>query len=139
MYGNDFIIYKLIDTGWSSDHRSITCLSGRKCPDGSIYGLGVQGRIHYGRDRYYYQAAETKVPVPQDGSIVFLTDVVIVIASAFVFRNIDKALYAGIVVIITSVVLDVVLYGRDEAKLIYIISDHAEKSQGDCWRSWTLV
>lgn len=64
---------------------------------------------------------------------------VIVIASAFVFRNVDKALYAGIVVIITSVVLDVVLYGRDEAKLIYIISDHAEKSQGDFWRSWTLV
>ena len=55
---------------------------------------------------------------------------VIVIASAFVFRNIDKALYAGIVVIITSVVLDVVLYGRDEAKLIYIISDHAEKIAG---------
>ena len=28
--------------------------------------------------------------------LFFLTDVVIVIASAFVFRNIDKALYAGI-------------------------------------------
>ena len=64
------------------------------------------------------------------GTLFFLTDVVIVIASAFVFRNIDKALYAGIVVIITSVVLDVVLYGRDEAKLIYIISDHAEKIAG---------
>ena len=59
-----------------------------------------------------------------------LTDAVIVIASAFVFQNIDKALYAGIVVIVTSVVLDVVLYGRDEAKLIYIISDHAEKIAG---------
>lgn len=130
MYGNDITVYKPADTGRSSDHRSITCLSGRKCPDGSIHGLGVQGRIHYGRNRYYYQAAATKVPVPQDGSIVFLTDVVIVIASAFVFRNVDKALYAGIVVIITSVVLDVVLYGRDEAKLIYIISDHAEKIAG---------
>ena len=64
------------------------------------------------------------------GALFFLTDVVIVIASAFVFRNVDKALYAGIVVIITSVVLDVVLYGRDEAKLIYIISDHSEKIAG---------
>ena len=68
-----------------------------------------------------------KFPYLKTGALFFLTDVVIVIASAFVFRNIDKALYAGIVVIITSVVLDVVLYGRDEAKLIYIISDHAEK------------
>ena len=60
-----------------------------------------------------------KFPYLKTGALFFLTDVVIVIASAFVFRNIDKALYAGIVVIITSVVLDVVLYGRDEAKLIY--------------------
>ena len=58
-----------------------------------------------------------KFPYLKTGALFFLTDVVIVIASAFVFRNIDKALYAGIVVIITSVVLDVVLYGRDEAKL----------------------
>ena len=71
-----------------------------------------------------------KFPYLKTGALFFLTDVVIVIASAFVFRNIDKALYAGIVVIITSVVLDVVLYGRDEAKLIYIISDHAEKIAG---------
>lgn len=80
-----------------------------------------------------------KFPFLKTGALFFLTDAVIVIASAFVFQNIDKALYAGIVVIVTSVVLDVVLYGRDEAKLIYIISDHAEKSQGDFWRSWTLV
>ena len=71
-----------------------------------------------------------KFPYLKTGALFFLTDVVIVIASAFVFRNVDKALYAGIVVIITSVVLDVVLYGRDEAKLIYIISDHAEKIAG---------
>ena len=71
-----------------------------------------------------------KFPYLKTGALFFLTDVVIVIASAFVFRNIDKALYAGIVVIVTSVVLDVVLYGRDEAKLIYIISDHAEKIAG---------
>lgn len=71
-----------------------------------------------------------KFPYLKTGALFFLTDVVIVIASAFVFRNVDKALYAGIVVIITSVVLDVVLYGRDEAKLIYIISDHAQKIAG---------
>ena len=74
-----------------------------------------------------------KFPYLKTGALFFLTDVVIVIASAFVFRNIDKALYAGIVVIITSVVLDVVLYGRDEAKLIYIISDHAEKIAAGYW------
>ncbi len=57
------------------------------------------------------------------GMLFFLTDVGVVVASAFVFQDIDSALYAGIAVVVTSMMLDVVLYGRDEAKLIYVISD----------------
>ena len=67
-----------------------------------------------------------KFPYLKTGSLFLLTDAMIVTASAFVFRNIDRALYAGLVVFITSFLLDVVLYGRDGAKLIYIISDHSE-------------
>lgn len=66
-------------------------------------------------------------PHLKTGFLFLLTDVMIVTASAFVFRNIDRALYAGITVFITSYVLDLVLYGRDEAKLIFIISDESEK------------
>ncbi len=68
-----------------------------------------------------------KVPHLKTGMLFFLTDIVIVVASAFVFQDLDKAMYAGITVIVTSLVLDLVLYGRDGAKLIYIISDHSEK------------
>lgn len=67
-----------------------------------------------------------KFPYLKTGSIFFITDAVIVTTSAFVFRDINKALYAGMVVFITSTVLDIVLYGRDGAKLIYIISDKSE-------------
>lgn len=67
-----------------------------------------------------------KFPHLKTGSLFLLTDAVIVTASAFVFRNIDRALYAGLAVFITSFLLDVVLYGRDGAKLIYIISDNSE-------------
>ena len=50
------------------------------------------------------------------------------------YSECDKAPVCRIVVIITSVVLDVVLYGRDVRRLIYIISDHAEKKiAGDFW------
>ena len=55
-----------------------------------------------------------------------LTDATIVTVSAFVFRDLDAALYAAITVVVTSLVMDVVLYGRDEAKMIYIISDHSK-------------
>ncbi len=47
-------------------------------------------------------------------------------SSAFVFGDINLALYAGIAVAVTSFGLDRVLYGRDGAKLIYIISDSYE-------------
>lgn len=57
------------------------------------------------------------------GAIFLITDVVIVSISAIVFRDIDTALYAGISVMATSMVMNKVLYGSDEAKLIYIISD----------------
>lgn len=68
-----------------------------------------------------------RYPHLKTGSLFMLTDAVIVTTSAFVFKNIDRALYAGLVVFITSFLLDVVLYGRDEAKVIYIISDHSEE------------
>lgn len=68
-----------------------------------------------------------KFPYMKTGFFFLVTDMLIVTASAFVFKNVDRALYAGIAVFITSFMLDLVLYGRDGAKLIYIISDNSEK------------
>lgn len=67
-----------------------------------------------------------KIPHLKTGALFLATDALIVTASAILFRNVDLALYAGLTVFITSVMLDLVLYGRDGAKLIYIISDHSE-------------
>lgn len=68
-----------------------------------------------------------KFPHLKTGSLFLMTDAAIVTASAFVFKNVDVALYAGLVVVINSVLLDVVLYGRDGAKMIFIISDRHEQ------------
>lgn len=67
-----------------------------------------------------------RFPYLKTGALFLITDALIVAASAFVFKNVDVALYAGLVVVINSVLLDVVLYGRDGAKLIFIISDRHE-------------
>ena len=66
-------------------------------------------------------------PHMKTGALFFMTDVLIVAASVLVFQDLDRALYAGIAVFVTSFTLDLVLYGRDGAKLIYIISDNSEK------------
>lgn len=68
-----------------------------------------------------------KFPHLKTGSLFLIIDLSIVAISALVFKDINAALYAGIAVGITSYGLDVVLYGRDGAKLIYIISDHSEQ------------
>lgn len=61
-------------------------------------------------------------------SKLFLTlDAAVVGASAFVFHNVDAALYAALMVFVSSTVLDMVLYGKDSAKFIYIISDKSEQ------------
>ena len=67
-----------------------------------------------------------KIPHLKTGSLYLMMDAAVVTLSAFVFKDIDRALYAGGVVLVASFLLDVVLYGRDEAKLIYIISDKSE-------------
>lgn len=67
-----------------------------------------------------------KMPHLKTGALYLAMDAVVVAASAILFRNIELALYAGVAVFVSSTVLDVVLYGRDGAKLIYIISDHFE-------------
>lgn len=71
-----------------------------------------------------------KFPYLKTGVLFLITDALIVTVSAFVFQNLNVALYAGLVVFINSVLLDVVLYGRDGAKLIFIISDRYEAITG---------
>lgn len=58
------------------------------------------------------------------GAIFLFTDGLICLASGIVFGEADKALYAGIAVFIQMTVLNTVLYGSDEARMVYIISEH---------------
>lgn len=57
------------------------------------------------------------------GTTFFIIDSAIVILSGIVFRSFNIALYAEIGVFIQMFVLNFTLYGSDEARLIYIISD----------------
>ena len=66
------------------------------------------------------------LPHLKTGSLFLILDAVVVLVSALVFKDIDVAMYAGLVVLINSTLLDVVLYGRDGAKMIFIISDKHE-------------
>ena len=67
-----------------------------------------------------------RIPHLKTGVLFLVTDATIVTASAVVLKDIDTALYAGLVVIVNSILFDVVLYGRDGAKMLFIVSDCPE-------------
>ena len=56
------------------------------------------------------------------GFLFQCTDLAIVTLSAIIFKNVDIALYAMMAVLISGKALDRVLYGGDEARMIYIIT-----------------
>ena len=68
-----------------------------------------------------------KYPHMKTGRLYFFLDLAVVAVSGIVFRNAYAALYALISVFLIGQMVDMVLYGRDSAKLIYIISDHAQE------------
>lgn len=76
------------------------------------------------------KALRLHFPHLKTGKIFFIADALVVTLSGIVFRDLNAALYAAISAICTSVVMDIVLYGRDEAKLLYIISAKAENIAG---------
>ncbi|MDE5938362.1 MAG: YitT family protein [Lachnospiraceae bacterium] len=76
------------------------------------------------------KALRLRFPHLKTGKIFFIADALVVTLSGIVFRDLNAALYAAISTICTSVVMDIVLYGRDEAKLLYIISSRAEEIAG---------
>lgn len=71
-----------------------------------------------------------RYPHLRTSTLFLLTDLLIAGCSGFVFGDIDVVLYAVIAIFIMSFVMDMVLYGMDEAKLLYIISDRPEDIAG---------
>ncbi len=59
----------------------------------------------------------------ETGKLFFCTDLAVVAASMLVFHDLNTGLYALISIIVFAIVFDIVLYGGDTAKLVYVVSD----------------
>ncbi len=67
-----------------------------------------------------------KYPHIKTGKLFMMFDISVIAIAGILFRNIDAALYAFIGIFVMSAVMDLVLYGQDEAKMVFIISEHSE-------------
>ena len=67
------------------------------------------------------------VPSVKTGTIFLIVDSIIVTASVFATKHLENALYAGIALVLTTFIIDKVLYGNDEAKQLIIISTDPDR------------
>lgn len=66
-------------------------------------------------------------PAVKTGTLFVIADVIVVALSGIVFGDFNLAMYAFITVVLNGRVMDYILYGSDEARLIYIVSDKAQE------------
>ncbi|MEG1858529.1 MAG: YitT family protein [Pseudoflavonifractor sp.] len=71
--------------------------------------------------------AKLKITWLPMGKLVMITDLAVIVAAAVAFRDLSSALYGLVALYISSIVMDGVLYGLDNAKVAYIISSSARE------------
>ena len=95
---------------------------------GAMMGLSlgiifIQGATTGGTD-LAARLLKLKLPWLSMGKLLLALDLVVIALSALVFGNIRTALYGVIAQVVSAYVTDTVLYGLDNAKVAYIISEH---------------
>lgn len=108
-----------------TDDRLLAALLGGALVGG---GMGVIFRCHgtTGGIDIVVKLLRRKHPHIKTGSLFFCLDFAVIALAGFVFGNLESSIYAALAVLVTTYTLDLVLYGKDEAKLIYIISDYPD-------------
>ena len=90
------------------------------------YGLIYMQNSSTGGADFVVMALKAVRPHLSLGRLAFITDVVIVLAGGFLFRDVDGIIYGMIVSFIFSVVIDKVMYGANAGKLMLIVTEHGK-------------
>lgn len=107
----------------------LACLAG-----GILIGAGIgmifrAGTTTGGTD-IIVKVIKTRYKHLKTGFLFMIIDLTIVAVSGIVFRDFNIAMYAFIAVFVSGRTMDMILYGSDEARLVYIISnEYARISQ----------
>lgn len=90
------------------------------------YGLIYMQNSSTGGADFVVMALKAVRPHLSLGRLAFITDVVIVLAGGFLFRDVDGIIYGMIVSFIFSVVIDKVMYGANAGKLTLIVTEYGK-------------
>lgn len=89
-------------------------------------GFALRAGATTGGTDIIVKCLKQRKPHLKTGSIFLIIDSIIIGIGGIVFGNVETVLYSTISAYVTSQTLDFVLYGRDGAKMFYIISNSSE-------------
>ncbi len=112
-----------------SDDLIVASALGSICVGGGV-GLVFRAGATTGGMDIVVKILRMRYPYLKSGTIFLILDMAVVVTSGFMFHNLSLAVYAGIVVMLNVHVMDLILYGQDEARIIFIISDMPEEIAG---------
>ena len=100
----------------------LACIFGGVLMGASLGVVFLQGATTGGTD-LMARLLKLKMAWLPMGKLLMAIDLVVIVAVAVTFRSLYSGLYGLVALYISSLVLDGVLYGLDNAKVAYIISD----------------
>ena len=113
-----------------TENRLLAALFG-----GAVMGFGVGTVFRFGSTTggtdIVSRLIKLKKPQMKISMLIFLLDGAIALTSGFVFKNAENVLYSMLAITVSSKVLDMVLYGADSARMIFVISNKSEAIR-DC-------
>ncbi len=86
-------------------------------------GLAFKGGSCQGGSDIVVKVLRLKYKALKSGSLFLIIDGIVVCLGGIVFNDINALVFAVIVVFIQSKLTDLILYGQDGAKMVYIITD----------------
>lgn len=89
-------------------------------------GFALRAGATTGGTDIIVKCLKQRKPHLKTGSVFLIIDSIIIGIGGIVFGNVETVLYSTISAYVTSQTLDFVLYGRDGAKMFYIISNSSE-------------
>ena len=97
---------------------------------GILTGLGIsiimlRGSTTGGVD-IVAKFVNNRYPFISMGKIMLAADTAVVLIATFVYKNTQSALYSAIAIYSSSRIMDVMLYGADKGKIIYVISHNTQ-------------
>lgn len=106
--------------------KMVSCLAGAVLVGASLALVFMRGSTTGGGD-IAAKLLQKFRPHMQTGTAVMVTDFVIIGTSMLVFKNLESGLYALINMVVSTYVIDVILYGTNKSTMMTIMSSETKE------------